>query len=201
MILKKFYLDKKERIETEMSYSGFMPTIALYTKTAFKNSVKTPTVLFKYNAVNWKTSSEENHIAEVSFSLFIVLPIEDNKANLKQHECVFDFSKSVDKAILSSNKRLRGVDESSSEMLTFKVEEKQCPNHMQDSDNNVNHFVWELTYTTTLVENNDKNFYSLIHKIPVENQNHTRVEHFSGPFISLEDQEMYEIINTSFNNN
>jgi len=96
---------------------------------------------------------------------------------------------------------VKSSEECSSEMSTFKVKEKQCPNYIGDSDNNVNHFVWELTYNTILAENNDKNFYSLIHKTPTENQNHTPVEHFSGPFISIEDHEMYEIINTPFNTN
>lgn len=201
MILKKFYLDKKERIETEMSFSGFIPTIALYNKTAFKNSVKTPTLLFKYNTVDWKASSEENSVVEVFFSLYILLPIGDDEANLQQYERVFDFSKRIDKAILSSNERLGSVDAENNTVSTFKVKEKQCPNHIQDSDDDTDHFVWELTYKTILAENKDKNFYSLIHKTPVENQNHTRVEHFSGPFISLEDQEMYEIMNTPFNNN
>ncbi|WP_299683444.1 hypothetical protein [uncultured Dokdonia sp.] len=196
MILKEFYLDKKERIETEMSFSGFIPNITFYNDKVLKHQVEIPTLLFKYVSVDWKNFSEEVRIATVDFCIYILLPIEALGANENQYESVFDFSKSIDKAILSGNEKIGGVN------TTFKMKEKQYSYPTEACLKNTNHFIWELSYKTALRETNTKNTYGLLcAEAALENQNHTPVESFSGPFISLEDQKIYDIIKTPFNNN
>ena len=203
MILKEFYLNKKECIETEMSFSGFIPDVTLYNTNVLKSAIKTPTLLFKYNSVHWETFSEQTRKADVSFCIYVILPKEGTGEHMQQYESVFDFSKSIDKAILSTNEKIEGITTIYKTISTSKVMEKQyMPNNQEGWGRSAEHFIWELSYKTILTESNVKNYYNVIdNQVVVDSQNHTHIQNFSGPFVSLENHEMYEIINTPLNNN
>ena len=73
MILKEFYNEKKNAIETEFNSDAL--TVHLYSDAVFKTTIDKPLVMFKYDTISWETSSEKNYKADVSFCLYIVLPI------------------------------------------------------------------------------------------------------------------------------
>lgn len=148
MILKDFYTEKKNAVETEFSSSA--TTVQLYSDAVFKTPITEPTVMFKYDAVNWETSSEKNYKADAAFSFYIVMPIASTN-----YEDVFEIAHRIDKAVLypSSNAL---IDTNS----TFKVKEKQYCNE-QDYWSKNDYFIWKLTYKTTLVENTLKKKYIL----------------------------------------
>lgn len=150
MILKEFYTEKKNAIETALSAST--TTVNLYSDAVFKNPITEPTVMFKYNAVNWESSSEKNYKADVAFSLYIVMPIETPAAD---YEEVFEIAHRIDKAVLSPSVNAL-IDTNS----TFKVKEKQYCNE-QDYWSKNDYFIWEVTYKTTLIENTLKKKYIL----------------------------------------
>jgi hypothetical protein len=152
MILKDFYTEKKSAIET--AFSSDAPTVQLYSDTVFKTSIETPVVMFKYDNINWETSSEKNYKADVSFCLYIVLPVDTISST--SYANAFDIAHRIDKAVLSNNNSNALIDTHS----TFKVKEKQCTN--EDTYWNKNdYFIWEITYKTTLIENILKKKYIL----------------------------------------
>lgn len=148
MILKEFYTQKKNAIEAALVSSA--TTVQLYSDTVFKNTIATPIVMFKYDTVNWETSSEKNYKADVSFSLSIVLPVASG------YEEAFEIGHRIDKAVLSNS----NVNPLLSTNSTFKVREKQCTNEDTYWSKN-DYFVWEITYKTTLIENILKKKYIL----------------------------------------
>lgn len=149
MILKEFYTEKKNAVETALVSSA--TTVNLYSDAVFKTPITEPTVMFKYNAVNWETSSEKNYKADVAFSFYIVMPI----ASAANYEDVFEITHRIDKAILSPSSNVL-IDTNS----TFKVKEKQYCNE-QDYWAKNDYFIWEVTYKTTLIENTLKKKYIL----------------------------------------
>lgn len=152
MILKDFYTEKKSAIET--AFPSDAPTVQLYSDTVFKTSIETPVVMFKYDNINWETSSEKNYKADVSFCLYIVLPVDTISST--SYANAFDIAQRIDKAVLSNNNSNALIDTHS----TFKVKEKQCTN--EDTYWNKNdYFIWEITYKTTLIENILKKKYIL----------------------------------------
>ncbi|AYN05796.1 MULTISPECIES: hypothetical protein [unclassified Flavobacterium] len=152
MILKDFYTEKKNAIE--MEFTSNAPTVQLYTDTIFKDSIETPVVMFKYDIVNWETSSEKNYKADVSFCLYIILPVETISST--SYANAFDIAQRIDKAILSKNNSNADIDTNS----TFKIREKQCTNEHTYWNKN-DYFIWEITYKTTLIENILKKKYIL----------------------------------------
>lgn len=152
MILKDFYTEKKNAIE--MEFTSNAPTVQLYTDTIFKDSIETPVVMFKYDIVNWETSSEKNYKADVSFCLYIILPVETITST--SYANAFDIAQRIDKAILSKSHSNAGIDTNS----TFKIREKQCTNEHTYWNKN-DYFIWEITYKTTLIENILKKKYIL----------------------------------------
>lgn len=152
MILKDFYTEKKNAIETEFISNA--PTVQLYSDAIFKASIETPVVMFKYDTVNWETSSEKNYKADVSFSLYIILPVETISST--SYANAFDIAQRIDKAVLSKNNSNAAIDTNS----TFKVREKQCTNEHTYWNKN-DFFIWEITYKTTLIENILKKKYIL----------------------------------------
>lgn len=152
MILKDFYTEKKNAIE--MEFTSNAPTVQLYTDTIFKDSIETPVVMFKYDIVNWETSSEKNYKADVSFCLYIILPVETISST--SYANAFDIAQRIDKAILSKNNSNTDIDTNS----TFKIREKQCTNEHTYWNKN-DYFIWEITYKTTLIENILKKKYIL----------------------------------------
>lgn len=160
MILKDFYLDKKARIETEASFSGSIPDITLYNDSIFRKSITAPTILFKYDNVDWENSSEQTYKAEVAFCIYIVLPLHDELADAQNYETVFDMAQSIDKAILSENTTATSLIDSSS---TFKIKEKQYCNLDQGNGEKTDYFIWEISYKTTLIEVALKNRYRFIY--------------------------------------
>lgn len=152
MILKDFYSEKKNAIETEFSTNA--PTVQLYSDAVFKTTIDKPLVMFKYDTISWETSSEKNYKADVSFCLYIVLPISSFTST--SYEEVFEMAYRLDKAILSPGASNAFIDTNS----TFKVKEKQYVNEDVYWDKN-SYFIWEITYKTTLIENILKKKYIL----------------------------------------
>lgn len=152
MILKDFYTEKKNAIETEFSTNA--PAIQLYSDAVFKTTIDKPLVMFKYDTISWETSSEKNYKADVSFCLYIVLPIDNSSLN--RYEQAFEMAYRLDKAILSDSSNNNFLDTNS----TFKAKEKQYTNE-EVYWNKSDYFIWEITYKTTLVENILKKKYIL----------------------------------------
>lgn len=152
MILKEFYNEKKSAIETEFSTNA--PRVQLYSDAVFKTAIQAPLVMFKYDSISWETSSEKNYKADVSFCLYIVLPI--GSASSTSYEEVFEMAHRLDKAVLSATSNNAFIDTNS----TFKVKEKQYNNEEVYWNKN-DHFIWEITYKTTLIENILKKKYIL----------------------------------------
>ena len=152
MILKDFYTEKKNAIETEFSTNA--PAIQLYSDAVFKTTIDKPLVMFKYDTISWETSSEKNYKADVSFCLYIVLPIDSISSN--RYEQAFEMAYRLDKAILSGTSSNTFIDTNS----TFKAKEKQYTNEEVYWNKN-DYFIWEITYKTTLIENILKKKYIL----------------------------------------
>ena len=152
MILKDFYNEKKSAIETEFTSNA--PKVHLYSDTIFKTSIETPIVMFKYDTIAWETSSEKNYKADVSFCLYIVLPVDTISST--SYANAFEIAQRIDKAVLSNSNNNTPIDNYS----TFKVKEKQCTNEHTYWNKN-DYFIWEITYKTTLIENTLKKKYIL----------------------------------------
>jgi hypothetical protein len=152
MILKDFYTEKKNAIEAEFTSNA--PTVQLYSDAVFKTSIETPLAMFKYDTVNWETSSEKNYKADVSFCLYIVLPVDTISST--SYANAFDIAQRIDKAVLSNSNSNALIDTNS----TFKIREKQCTNEHTYWNKN-DYFIWEITYKTTLIENTLKKKYIL----------------------------------------
>ncbi|MEW5675612.1 hypothetical protein ABGT15_04810 [Flavobacterium enshiense] len=155
MILKEFYTQKKAAIENELGTAPVINALVqLYSDTVFKNTVTNPLIMFKYDTVNWESSSEKTYKAEVSFSCYIVLPLNSN------YNDAFSIASHIDKAILYKADIIDNtalIDTNS----TFKVQEKQWTNEGDYWDKN-DFFIWKISYKTTLVENSLKKKYKLI---------------------------------------
>lgn len=152
MILKEFYNEKKNAIESEFNSDAL--TVHLYSDAVFKTAVEKPAIMFKYDNIDWETSSEKNYKADVSFCIYVVMPIKT--ASLANYEEVFDITQRIDKSILSVNNNNVLIDNNS----IFKIKEKQCCNEY-DYWNKNDYFIWEITYKTTLIENTLKKKYIL----------------------------------------
>ncbi|MFC4636197.1 hypothetical protein ACFO3O_19980 [Dokdonia ponticola] len=202
MILKEFYLDKKARIEAEAGFSGAIPEITLYNDNIFLTSIQVPTILFKYKNINWETSSEQTYKADATFCIYIVLPLQGKRAANQNYEVVFDIAQNIDKAILSRNATATPLIDSNS---TFKIKEKQYCNHEQDNWEKTDYFIWEISYKTTLVETELKKRYKLVYNgatvEELENQGYTLTTGPTGEYISLEDKEIDEVIESRLKNN
>lgn len=152
MILKDFYNEKKNAIQSE--FTSDAPTVQLYSDAIFKTAIETPIVMFKYDNINWETSSEKNYKADVSFCLYIVLPVDTISST--SYANAFNLAQRIDKAVLSKNNSNTSIDTNS----TFKIREKQCTNEHTYWNKN-DYFIWEITYKTTLIENTLKKKYIL----------------------------------------
>ncbi|WP_409415943.1 hypothetical protein [Flavobacterium sp. PS2] len=152
MILKEFYNEKKSAIEKEFISNA--PAVHLYSDAVFKTTITAPIVMFKYDTISWETSSEKNYKADVSFCLYVVLPV--GTISSTSYEEAFEIAHRIDKAILSTSNNNAFIDTNS----TFKIKEKQCNNQEVYWDKN-DYFIWELTYKTTLIENILKKKYIL----------------------------------------
>ncbi|MFT5890885.1 MAG: hypothetical protein ACI9Y7_000983 [Dokdonia sp.] len=202
MILKDFYLDKIARIDTEMDFIGVVSDITLYNDSIFRTPITTPTILFKYDCIDWETSSEQTYKADATFCIYIVLPLQGQLAGAQSYEAVFNIAQGVDKAILSRNTTATPLIDSNS---TFKIKEKQYCNVDQDNWEKTDYFIWEISYKTTLIETELKKRYRLVYNgatvEELENQGYKLTEGPTGAFISLEDQEINEIIDPPLKNN
>jgi hypothetical protein len=152
MILKDYFNEKKNAIETELSTDAI--TVQLYSDAVYKTTIDKPLVMFKYDTISWETSSEKNYKADVSFCLYIVLPI--GSLSSTSYEEVFEIAHHLDKAVLSPTGSNAFIDTNS----TFKLKEKQYTNENFYWLKN-DYFIWEITYRTTLVENLLKKKYIL----------------------------------------
>ena len=156
----------------------------------------------RYECVDWETSSEQTYKADVTFCIAIVLPLQSQTAGDQNYETVFDIGQIIDKAILSRNTTATPLLDSNS---TFKIKEKQYCNHEQDNWDKTDYFIWEITYKTTLIETELKKRYRLVFNgatvEELESQGYVLTEGPDGEFISLEDQEINEIIDPPLRNN
>ncbi|QSW90219.1 hypothetical protein J0383_05215 [Flavobacterium endoglycinae] len=152
MILKQFYTEKKNAIQTEFNSEAL--TVHLYSDSIFKTTIENPIIMFKYDNISWETSSEKNYKADVSFCIYVVMPIGTILSS--NYEEVFDIAQRIDKSILLANSSNAFIDTNS----TFKVKEKQY-NNEYDYWNKNDYFIWEITYKTTLIENTLKKKYIL----------------------------------------
>lgn len=152
MILKQFYTEKKNAIQTEFNSEAL--TVHLYSDSIFKTTIENPIIMFKYDNISWETSSEKNYKADVSFCIYVVMPIGTILSS--NYEEVFDIAQRIDKSILLANSSNALIDTNS----TFKVKEKQY-NNEYDYWNKNDYFIWEITYKTTLIENTLKKKYIL----------------------------------------
>jgi hypothetical protein len=152
MILKEFYNEKKSAIETEFTSNA--PTVHLYSDAVFKNTIASPIVMFKYETIAWETSSEKTYKADVSFCLYIVLPV--GTISSTSYEDVFEIAHRIDKAVLSKVSSNAFIDTNS----TFKIQEKQSTNEYNYWNKN-DYFIWKITYKTTLIETTLKKKYIL----------------------------------------
>lgn len=195
MILKQFYLDKKERIESEMSFNGLIPDITLYNDQVFKKAVTTPTILFKYDCIDW----ESKYKANITFCLYIMMPLEEASTGIQNYEDVFDLSQNIDKAILDEKETMRSAGMMLQENMTSKIKEKQHESTKVDS------FIWEISYTSILTISNfnipDTANCKRYTIEELENQGCTLTADSIGEFVSLEEIEVYEFIELTLNNN
>ncbi len=152
MISKDFYNEKKNAIETEFNSNAL--TVHLYSDAVFKTPVEKPTIMFKYDNISWETSSEKNYKADVSFCLYVVMPIATD--SFTNYEEVFEIAQRIDRSILLASNSNALIDTNS----TFKVKEKQYNNEYEYWNKN-DYFIWEITYKTTLIENTLKKKYIL----------------------------------------
>lgn len=173
MILKNFYAQKKSLISSfinENRNSKEEITVSLFNDLAFKPKakVKFPLVMFKYNHIDWSTSSENEYKADVDFSVFIVL----NTAVEDDYLDIFDLTKLIDKALLlhptetelRENQEAIQNGETITELITnstFKV--KECQRTVENDNWEKNEFfIWEINYKTTLIEQMYKKRYTMI---------------------------------------
>lgn len=157
MILKEFYQLKRSRITSEVSYNGVSPKVFLYNNDVFRSATITnPFIMFKYDMIDWETSSERSYKADVNFCLYVVMPKKNGLAD-EDYQDVFDISQSIDKAVLFETSNSAFIDSNS----TFKIQEKQLA-YDKDDWQMADYFIWEITYKTTLIESNLKKRYHLI---------------------------------------
>lgn len=202
MILQQFYLDKKERIESEMSFNGFIPDITLYNDQVFRSPIATPTILFKYDNVDW----ESKYNANVTFCLYIMMPLNGKSTDAQNYESVFDLSHNIDKAVLEEKETMRSAGMMLQECLTSKIREKQYCDYHQYELANADCFIWEISYRTSLIiselstSNKIDNYRYTIKEL--ENQGCTLTRDSIGEFVSIDEIEVYEFIElSSLNNN
>lgn len=176
MILKEFYAQKKSLISTLLNEGKNSQdpkkniTVGLYNDVVFKpkTNVAFPLVLFKYNHIDWNTSSENEYKADVDFSVFIAL----NTGFENDYLEVFDMAKLIDKAILlhptkselEKNKEALNKGETTSKLITNSaLKIKECQSTVKNDNWEKNEFfIWEINYKTTLVEKSYKKRYTMI---------------------------------------
>ncbi len=173
MILKEFYTQKKGVITTlvnEKRNAGEQISIGLFNDLVFKAKAKVtfPLLMFKYNHVDWTTSSENEYKADVDFSVFVVLNTDFENDYLES----FDLAKQIDRAILlhptdlelTKNRKALEKQETTSQLITnsaFKV--KECQFTVEDDNWEKNEFfIWEINYKTTLIEKEYKKRYTMV---------------------------------------
>ncbi len=169
MVLKQFYEQKKEKINSIINANGNVVQIGLYNERIFDSeSSATPVIMFKYNNVVWNTSSEQEYKADVDFSVYVVLNTAFNGDYLES----FDLAKQIDDAILlhpnkleiRQNREALNADVSTIPLVTnsaFKI--KECLHTVNEDHWEKNNFyIWEINYKTTLIEREYKKRYTMI---------------------------------------
>lgn len=170
MVLQQYYEQKKQKIHEIINPSQSVNnTVRLFNDSVFTNdSLTFPLVLFKYNNVKWNTSSEKEYKADVDFSVFIILEASFQDDYL---EC-FDLAQKIDKAILLHPDRseLRQNQQDIADGVTnvelitnssLKVREGQYVVEDEYWEKN-NFYIWEINYSTTLIEKEYKKRYTMI---------------------------------------
>lgn len=166
MILQEYYQQKKNKIETLLSehqtLGGLNIDVRLCNDFVFtaqgKTEVNFPLIMFMYDDVQWNTSSEKEYKADVCFKVQIVY---DATAS-RDFEEAFTIASIVDKAVLEHpTKKETELDNALITNAAFKHSEKQL--NVEDSYWEKNHhFVWCITYKTTLIEKVLKKKYTML---------------------------------------
>lgn len=182
MILKDFYTEKKNALETEFSTQpAITASIHLFSETVFKNTISTPVVMLKYDSIAWESSSEKTYKADTTFSVYLVLP-KSSPLSETSYLNAFEIARRIDKAIFSKSNN-PAIDTNS----TFKVQEKQWTNDNDNWEKN-DYFIWQLTYKTTLIENTLKKKYRLIYNGSTESEITALGYNLTNDFIELHEQ-------------
>jgi hypothetical protein len=192
MIIKEFYTQKKNAIEAELI--SMTPTVHLYSDTVFKNPIQTPVVMFKYDTISWESSSEKNYKADVSFCLYIVLPVGTIPS--ANYEDAFEIAHLVDKAVLSNISSNAFIDTNS----TFKVQEKQYTNENNYWDKN-DYFIWKITYKTTLIETTLKKKYILFNNGLSNDALEEMGYNLTSDIIAINNNKLEEAVDLKIKNN
>ncbi len=170
MILKQYYEQKKQKIHEIINPGQVINnSVRLFNDNVFADSdIEFPLIMFKYNHIKWNTSSEKEYKADVDFSIFIVLKPSFENDYLES----FDLASKVDQAILlhPNKAEIRKNKEDISNGITeielisnssLKVSEGQYTVEDDYWEKN-SYYIWEINYSTTLIEKEYKKRYTMI---------------------------------------
>jgi len=156
MILKEFYERKKTDIQAELEANSHLFTLC--NDNIFTKGYTIPVIMFKYDTIDWETSSEKTYKGDVTFCISIVMPLEEEAINFDNYETAFDLAYKIDKAVLKKSEDNKSINSYS----IFKAEERQY-NYDLDNWDKAKYFIWEITYKTTLVEGGLRKKYQILY--------------------------------------
>lgn len=156
MILKDFYNLKKAAIQEELISTIPNAIFTLYNDNVFTEEHAEPVIMFKYDAIEWETSSEKTYKGDVTFCVSIVMPLK--ATNMHNYEQVFDIAHKIDKAVLKKSEENVAINSYS----IFKAQESQY-NYDLDNWEKTKYFIWEITYKTVLVEGDLRKKYQILY--------------------------------------
>ena len=174
MILEQYYIQKKKKIDEIINSERPIQEkieIGLYNDKVFKrlgDDKKKPLIMFKYDNVEWNTSSEKEYKANVDFCMYIVL----HNSFEEDHIESFALANQIDRAILlhptrtdiKRNKEAIEQGASEVELITnsaIKTSEGQytvADEYWEKND----FYIWKIAYRTTLIEREYKKRYTMI---------------------------------------
>ncbi|MBP2833515.1 hypothetical protein J8281_15070 [Aquimarina sp. U1-2] len=170
MILQRYYEQKKQKIH-EMVYPNrqINTTVRLFNDEVFKNdSLEFPLILFKYNTVEWSTSSEKEYKADVDFSIFIVMQPSFENDYIESFELAYKVDQAIllhpNRSEIEKNKEDLRTGVTDTELVTnssLKVRERQYTLENEYWEKS-NFYIWEINYNTTLIEKAYKKRYTMI---------------------------------------
>ncbi len=170
MVLQQFYEQKKKKIQEIINPGQTQnDTVRLFNDNVFEDTgVTYPLILFKYNNIVWNTSSEKEYKADVDFSVFVILAPSYANDYLES----FELARKIDQAILlhpNKSERTKNEQDILNGVTTIplitnsalKVREGQYTVEDDHWAKN-NYYIWEINYSTTLIEKEYKKRYTMI---------------------------------------